>query len=59
MKELIHGQMVSLQILVLVLYRDFVLHYRPRHIHMNAPKIRILQKKIIFATTKFEFESAN
>ena len=31
---------------------------RPRHIHMNAPKIRILQKKI-FATTKFEFESAN
>ena len=31
---------------------------RPRHIHMNTPKIRILQK-IFFATTKFEFESAN
>ena len=30
----------------------------PRHIHMNTPKIRILQKKI-HATTKFEFESAN
>ena len=31
---------------------------KPRHIHMNTPKIRIL-RKIIHATIKFEFESAN
>ena len=30
---------------------------RPRHCHMNAPKVRIVQKKI--AAPKFEFETAN
>ena len=30
---------------------------RPRHIHMNTPKIRILQKN--FRANKFEFESSN
>ena len=32
---------------------------RPRHIHMNAPKIPNRSKNIISEATKFEFESAN